>query len=75
MFIEEGIVHCCVGKMSGAAPCTSMVALTNATIRYGLKIASIGLENTVKASTTIAKNVNYYDGKCTNANVAKTLGT
>ncbi|MBQ0108662.1 MAG: alanine dehydrogenase, partial [Clostridiales bacterium] len=36
IFIEEGIVHYCVGNMPGAVPHTSTIALANTTIRYGL---------------------------------------
>lgn len=39
VFIEEGIVHYCVGNMPGAVPHTSTLALTNAIIPYALKIA------------------------------------
>ena len=40
----DGIVHYCVGNMPGAVPRTSTIALTNATLRYGLAIAKHGLE-------------------------------
>ena len=45
VYIEEGVVHYCVGNMPGAVPRTSTIALTNATFRYGLEIADKGLEN------------------------------
>ncbi len=73
VFIEEGVVHYCVGNMPGAVPRTSTVALTNATLRYGLMIANMGLEEAAMKSRAIATGVNFYDGKCTNANVAKAL--
>ena len=44
VFIKDGIVHYCVGNMPGAVPRTSTIALTSATIRYGLMIAKGGLE-------------------------------
>ena len=44
IFIEEGVVHYCVGNMPGAVPRTSTIALTNATLSYGLQIAGKGLE-------------------------------
>lgn len=74
VFIVDGVVHYCVGNMPGAVPRTSTVALTNATLRYGLLIAAKSLEETVKKYPAIIKGVNYYDGKCTNANVASSLG-
>ena len=74
VYIEEGVVHYCVGNMPGAVPRTSTIALTNATLRYGLQIAANGLEEACKKSAVIESGVNCYDGKVTNANVAKALG-
>ena len=70
VFIEEGIVHYCVGNMPGAVPRTSTIALTNATLPYGLIIADKGLEQAVKENPAIALGVNTYDGKLTCRNVA-----
>lgn len=74
VFIEDGVVHYCVGNMPGAVPRTSTIALTNATLRYGLQIAEAGLEEACKKSEVIASGVNCYAGKCTNKNVAAALG-
>ena len=74
IFIEQGIVHYCVGNMPGAVPYTSTVALTNSTLRYGLMIADMGLENAVKADKGLADGLNIYAGKVTNRNVASALG-
>ena len=71
VFIEEGVVHYCVGNMPGAVPRTSTIALTNATIKYGLMIANMGLEQASKKSGAIKIGVNCYMGKLTNQNVAK----
>ncbi len=73
IFIEEGIVHYCVGNMPGAVPHTSTVALCNSTIRYGLSIANNGLEAAVKKDSGLANGLNTYDGKITNRNVAAAL--
>ncbi len=70
IYIEDGIVHYCVGNMPGAVPRTSTIALTNATIRYGLIIAEKGLEAACRDSRAIALSVNTYDGKLTCKNVA-----
>ena len=74
VYIEEGVVHYCVGNMPGAVPRTSTIALTNATLKYGLQIAEAGLEEACKKSEVITSGVNCYDGKCTNKNVAAALG-
>ena len=60
--------------MPGAVPRTSTIALTNATLRYGLEIAKNGLEAACKESDVIASGVNCYLGKITNENVAKAHG-
>lgn len=74
IFIEEGIVHYCVGNMPGAVPHTSTIALANTTIKYGLMIADNGLEKAVEYDNGLRKGLNIYDGKCVNNNVAGALG-
>ena len=74
IYVEDGVVHYCVGNMPGAVPRTSTIALTNATLRYGLQIAANGLEEACKNSPVIASGVNCYAGKITNKNVALALG-
>ena len=71
VYIKEGIVHYCVGNMPGAVPRTSTIALTNATLKYGLMIARNGLEEACRRSDVICSSVNTYDGKVTYKNVAE----
>ena len=70
VFILDGVVHYCVGNMPGAVPRTSTIALTNATIKYGLQIANLGLEEACRRSEAIASGVNTYLGELTCKNVA-----
>ena len=70
IYIEDGIVHYCVGNMPGAVPRTSTIALTNATLAYGLQIANKGLEQACKENDVIYSAINTYDGKLTCKNVA-----
>ncbi len=74
VFIEEGVVHYCVGNMPGAVPRTSTIALTNTTIKYAAMIADLGVEAACKKDAGIANGLNLYCGKCTNKNVADSLG-
>lgn len=71
VFIEEGIVHYCVGNMPGAVPRTSTIALTNATLRYGLQIAEHGLEEACRRNPVIYSAVNTWDGKIVHKKVAE----
>ena len=70
VFIVDGVVHYCVGNMPGAVPRTSTIALTNATLSYGLQIANKGLEQACKDNDVIYSAINTYDGKLTCKNVA-----
>lgn len=69
-FIVDGVVHYCVANMPGAVPHTSTLALTNATLSYGLKIADLGLEGAALKHPGILSAINTYDGKCTYKGVA-----
>ena len=70
IYIQDGVIHYCVGNMPGAVSRTSTIALTNATLRYGLEIANKGLEQAAKDNPAIASGVNTYAGKITCKNLA-----
>ena len=70
IFEVDGVVHYCVGNMPGAVPRTSTIALTNATLSYGLQIAGKGLEQACKDNDVLYSAINTYDGKLTCKNVA-----
>jgi len=69
-FVVDGVVHYCVGNMPGAVPRTSTIALTNATLKYGLEIAEKGLESACGENDVIYSGLNTYMGKLTCENVA-----
>ena len=73
VYTVDGVVHYCVGNMPGAVPRTSTIALTNATLKYGLMIANQGLEKACE-NNAIKTGVNCYLGKLTNKNVAEAHG-
>jgi len=70
----DGVVHYCVGNMPGAVPRTSTIALTNATLKYGLQLANLGLEVACKDNEVLSSGVNTYHGKLTCKAVAETFG-
>ena len=74
VYILDGVVHYCVGNMPGAVPRTSTIALTNATLKYGLQIAGQGLEEACRRNPAVAAGVNCYLGSIANANVAAAHG-
>ena len=73
VYIEEGIVHYCVGNMPGAVPYTSTIALSNTTFRYALRMADLGLEEAARRDAGLANGINIYGHLCTNRNVAESL--
>lgn len=74
IYTVDKVVHYCVGNMPGAVPRTSTIALTNATLKYGLQIAENGLEEACRKNDVIYSAVNTYDGKLTCKNVAESFG-
>jgi alanine dehydrogenase len=73
-YLLHDVVHYAVGNMPGAVPNTSTYALTNVTLPFALAIASHGLEDAVRLDPSLAKGVNAYGGKLTNAGVAEAHG-
>lgn len=69
----DGIIHYCVANMPGAVPYTSTYALTNATLKYALKIANGGLKKALAEDPELALGVNIHDGKCVYKAVADSL--
>ncbi|QAT48682.1 alanine dehydrogenase [Caproiciproducens sp. NJN-50] len=73
VFLVDQIVHYCVANMPGAVSRTSTLALANATLPYGLKIANKGLKAALKEDAGLMSGLNCYDGKCTFAGVSDAL--
>lgn len=71
IYTVDGVIHYCVGNMPGAVPRTSTIALTNATLKYGLEIAKDGLESACTQNGVIYSGINTYAGKLTCKNVAE----
>ena len=74
VFEEQGVIHYCVGNMPGAVPCTSTLALNNATLKYGLAIANKGYKEALKADPGLMLGLNAHLGKLTCKPVADLYG-
>lgn len=64
-FVVDGVIHYCVGNMPGAVANTSTLALTNATLPYGIALATRGIEASARDDKGIYLGVNCYKGKLT----------
>jgi alanine dehydrogenase len=73
-FHVDGVIHYCVTNMPGAVPRTSTLALSNATLPYGLQLADLGLKETVQRDPALALGVNVIDGEITCPGVAEAFG-
>ncbi len=61
----DGIVHYAVANIPGAVPYTSTMALTNATLRYAIKLADKGWRNACLEDAALRTGVNIVGGKIT----------
>lgn len=73
-FIVDGIVHYGVANMPGAVPCTSTLALTNATLPYVQQLADKGYRQALRESAALRNGLNIIDGKVTHRKVAEAFG-
>ncbi|MDD4160401.1 MAG: alanine dehydrogenase, partial [Synergistaceae bacterium] len=74
VFIEEGVVHYCVANMPGAYARTSTIALANATVGYGVQLASKGPVKACEENLALSRGLSVHMGKITIPIVAKTFG-
>src|SRR6185436_20148603 len=72
-YFVEGVLHYGVANMPGAVPRTSSFGLANATLRYILKIADVGLHDALNKDAGLAKGLNVYKGTVTYPGVADTF--
>jgi len=71
-FEVDGIIHYCVANMPGAVPLTSSHALNNATLPYGLALASKGY-SACEADAGLMAGVNVRHGRIVNQTIADAL--
>ena len=74
IFFVDGVLHYCVTNMPGAVPRTSTLALSNATLPYGLELADLGLAGAVRRDPALARGVNVFDGQVVYRAVADAFG-
>ncbi len=72
-YIVDGVLHYCVTNMPGAMPRTSTLALSNATLPYGLKLAESKLD-ALRVNAALRKGLNTFQGNVTYDAVAEAFG-
>ena len=74
VFSIDDVLHYCVSNMPAAAPRTSTLGLTNATLPYLLGIAESGLAEACRRNPAILRGVNTHAGEITCPPVAESQG-
>jgi alanine dehydrogenase len=72
-YVIDGVLHYGVANMPGAVPRTSSLGLSNATLRYILRVADSGLTEALRSDHGLAQGLNIYQGQVTYAAVAHTF--
>jgi alanine dehydrogenase len=70
-YFVDGILHYAVANMPGGVPRTSTLALTNATLPYGLKLAKHGWRAACKSDPALRLGLNVVEGKVVYPGVAE----
>jgi len=70
-YVVDGVLHYGVANMPGAVPRTSSLALSNATLRYIVRIANKGLQEALHSDPGLLKGLNTYKGQMTHPAVAE----
>jgi alanine dehydrogenase len=73
-YVVDGVIHYGVTNMPGAVPRTSTFALTNTTLPFAERIATLGVVNALRRDSALAFGVNVFRGEITCEGVAEALG-
>ncbi|MGZ5119851.1 MAG: alanine dehydrogenase [Burkholderiales bacterium] len=74
VYVEDAVVHYCVPNMPSAVARTATVALTQATLPFALKLASLGLKNAVTSDRRLLLGLQVHAGRVTHADLARDTG-
>jgi alanine dehydrogenase len=73
-YVTDGVIHYGVTNMPGAVPRTSTFALTNTTLPFAERMATLGVMEAVRRDSALALGVNVFRGEITCEGVAESLG-
>jgi alanine dehydrogenase len=73
-YFVDGILHYAVANMPGGVPRTSTLALTNATLSYGLRLARDGWKKACRDDRALCLGLNVVEGKVVYPGVAEAFG-
>jgi len=77
VYVEAGVLHCCLPNLPACVPLSATRALTHATLPYVEQLANLGIEAAIRDSLrnngALARGVNSWGGDITHAGVAHAL--
>ncbi|HXH73125.1 MAG TPA: alanine dehydrogenase [Mariprofundaceae bacterium] len=73
VYVDTGIIHCCLPNMPAAVPLTSTRALTAATLPYVRAIADLGVAGAIEHLPELGFGINTWDGELRHPGVAAAL--
>jgi len=77
VYVEAGVLHCCLPNLPACVPLSATRALTHATLPYVEQLAKLGIEAAIRDSLdnngALALGVNSWGGDITHAGVAHAL--
>jgi len=77
VYLEAGVLHCCLPNLPACVPLSATLALTHATFPYIQRLADEGIETAVQGvseqNLALARGVNTWDGHITHPGVAHAL--
>jgi alanine dehydrogenase len=73
-YVVDGVLHYGVANMPGAVPRTSSFGLSNATLRYIMRVADLGANEAMARDPGLAKGLNVRNHKITYGAVAELFG-
>jgi len=73
-YFVDGILHYAVANMPGGVPRTSTLALTNATLPFGLRLARDGWKKACRDDRALRLGLNVVEGKVVYPGVAEAFG-
>jgi alanine dehydrogenase len=73
-YFVDGILHYAVANMPGGVPRTSTLALTNATLSFGLRLARDGWQKACRDEAPLRLGLNVVEGKVVYPGVAEAFG-
>jgi len=73
-YVQHGVIHYGVTNMPAAVPRTSTFALTNTTLPFAERMATLGVVDALRGDPALALGVNVFRGAITCEGVAEALG-